>query len=619
MCGICASSHDPDGAASAAMCARLRHRGPNDEGVHVDRGAGVSIGARRLSIIDLATGHQPLSNEDGTVHAVFNGEIYNFTALREMLQQRGHVFSTKTDTEVLVHLYEDYGEDLVHALEGMYTFVLWDAPRQRLLAARDRFGEKPLFYRDGGGRFQAASELSALLQPDRERQLDPAAVDAFFVFGYVPGGMSIVQGVRQLPPGHLLTWEPGDGPARLRGYWRPPRFDSTRTDSLADLADQVTELLTISVKRRLVADVPLGVFLSGGVDSTLVAALAARHSSRPLQSFTVGYTVGELNETAVARGVADALGAEHHELILTEDDVAATVPTLLGSLDQPLADQALVALHAVARFARDQVTVAVGGEGADELFAGYPRYRWLSMAARMNLRVPQPLSPLTRRTALPALPGSRVRRLAGAISAESTFLRHVDWVTSGRRHLRAALYGPELRRHASAQPQEPQSFAGDNGMPLAARLMRLDQEHWLPDDVLAKADRASMLASLELRTPYLSRELAEFAAAIPVGVHLQDGGKAVLRRTLRDLEPGNDFKRVKTAFRVPAGHWLRGPLQPLLRAQLRSSAIFSEGWFDRAAVTRLVELHLSGDEDRSEALWPIVALGCWLDGGAPQG
>ncbi len=602
------------------MCDLLRHRGPNDEGVEADAESGVSVGARRLSIIDLNTGHQPLSNEDGSVTAVFNGEIYNFRALREQLQARGHTFSTKTDTEVLVHLYEDYGEDLVHALEGMFTFILWDKKRRKLLAARDRFGEKPLFYREADGRFQAASELTALLEGAKvERRLNPAAVDAFFVFGYVPGPWSIIEGVRQLPPGHLLTWEPG-GATRLRSYWRPPRYDALREDSMASLSDQVRELLEDSVKRRLVADVPLGVFLSGGVDSTLVAALAARHSSRPIQTFTVGYTVGELNETAVAREVAQALGAEHHELILTEQDVAASVPDLLGSLDQPLADQALVALHAVARFARDSVTVAVGGEGADELFAGYPRYRWLSMAARFGLNVPAPLSPLARQRHLPALPDSRVRRLATALAGESTFLRHVDWVTSGRRHLRPYLYGPELRRHGAERsaPREPDDFERENGMPLAGRLMRLDQQHWLPDDVLAKADRASMLASLELRTPFLSRELAEFAAAIPVDVHLRAGGKSVLRHTLRGLEQGNAFKRVKTAFRVPAAQWLRGPLEPLLRSQLRSSALYEQGWFDRGAVTTLAERHLSGDEDCSEAIWPLVVLGCWLDGGAVE-
>jgi asparagine synthase (glutamine-hydrolysing) len=621
MCGICASSHDPDGRASAAMCALLRHRGPNDEGVHVDREAGVSIGARRLSIIDLETGHQPLSNEDGSVHAVFNGEIYNFAGLREQLQRRGHQLQTRSDTEVLVHLYEDYGDDLVHALDGMFTFILWDARRRRMLLARDRFGEKPLFYREHNGRFEAASELTALTDSSNgrpERVLDPSCVDAFFVFGYVPGAASIVEGARQLPPGHLLTWEPGEPLREPTQYWRPPRYDSTRRDSLGDLADEVSELLDLSVRRRLVSDVPLGVFLSGGVDSTLCAALAARHSSRPIKTFTVGYTVGDLNETPVAREVANALGAEHHELILTEHEVAEQVPTLLGGLDQPLADQALIALHAVAGFARDSVTVAVGGEGADELFAGYPRYRWLSMAAKLNLAVPPALGPLARRAAMPAGASSRVRRLTAAVAAESTFLRHVDWVTSGRRHLRPFLYGPALTRLRDVPPPEPDGFDIDGDTPLAGQLMRLDQQHWLPDDVLAKADRASMLASLELRTPYLSRELAEFAAAIPVDVHLQQGGKAVLRRALRNLEEGNDFKRVKTAFRVPVADWLRGPLQPLLRSQLRSSAIFSQGWFDRAAVSRLAERHLSREEDRSEALWPIVVLGCWLDGGAPQ-
>src|SRR5688572_9149984 len=618
MCGICGTTA-PDGSAVQAMNDAMRHRGPDDGGVHVDERGGVALGARRLSIIDVGGGHQPLSNEDGNVWAVLNGEIYNHPSLQEHLLERGHTLATRTDTEVLVHLYEDYGDALVHSLEGMFSFALWDARRRRLLVARDRFGEKPLFYSERAGRLTFASELDALLAGEARasRDPDPAAIDDFFVFGYVPGPRTIVKGVRQLPPGHLLEWSEERPAVRVEPYWTPPESASEPGESIEELTAEAGRLLREAVQSRMISDVPLGVFLSGGVDSSLIAAIAAESSKEPVKTFTVGYDVGDVSETAEAARMARALGAEHHELILTERELAESAPRLLSAMDQPIADQALVAAHAVARFARDEVTVVVGGEGADELFGGYPRYRWLNRAARLESTpysgAASAASSVARRLPLPG----RMGRLAELAGPEPLLARHVDWVTAGRRHLRPALYGPRLAGSGVANGRLMTELADrcgrlENGS-TAGELMLLDQTHWLPDDVLAKADRASMLTSLEVRTPYLHRELAELAAGLPPGEHIRGAGKVVLRSLLAEIAPETRRRRPKTAFRVPARDWLRGPLAPVLTGQIERGALYREGWFDREQVAGLAAAHSRGERDNTQVLWPLLTLGLWFD------
>jgi asparagine synthase (glutamine-hydrolysing) len=616
MCGICGSTRAGDGSSIRAMNAAMEHRGPDDEGVHLDRSAGVGLGARRLSVIDVAGGHQPLSNEDGSVWAVLNGEIYNHPALRQLLLQRGHALATSTDTEVLVHLYEEYGDDLVHALEGMFAFAVWDARRQRMLVARDRFGEKPLFYSDCGDDLVFASELSALTAGGATAgELDPGVLDQYFVDGYVAHPTAIVAGARQLPPAHVLTWERGK-PVAVQRYWSLPAMPMHSDVPVDDYVGEMGRLLEESVRSRMIADVTWGVLLSGGTDSTLIAALASRLSPRPVKTFTVGYDMGRVNETAAARRVASALGTEHHEVTLTADDLAARAVRVLGALDQPLADQALMATHAVAEFARREVTVAVGGEGADELFGGYPRYRWLARGERLREAVPAPVlaAAASGLRALP-LPG-RLARLADLVTVQPPLARHVGWVTGGRPSMRAQLYGPRLRNQLDGCAGNGSATSlGDGeitGSGVAGAFMRLDQARWLPDDILAKADRASMQVSLELRTPYLQRELAELAASMPAAVHQSGGGKYVLRRLLGSALPGFAGRR-KVAFRVPAAAWLRGPLLPVLTAQLRGGSLYEHGWFDRGAVSSLVAEHWSGRRDRSGVLWSLLALGLWAD------
>jgi asparagine synthase (glutamine-hydrolysing) len=614
MCGICGCTRDARGSAVAAMNAALIHRGPDDGGLYLDEGCALALGARRLSIIDVGGGHQPLSNEDGTVWAVLNGEIYNHPSLRQHLKARGHRFESGTDTEVLVHLYEEYGDSMLQALEGMYAFAIWDNRRRRLLVARDRFGEKPLFYHERGGVLSFASELTALLAGvPVERELDPDSLDAFFVFGYVPGPASIVSGVRQLPPAHRLVWTFDHPQAELQRYWRIPDVAVSSLDSHRQLVEETGRLLRMSVRSRLISDVPLGVLLSGGIDSSLIAVLAAETSSTPVKTFTVGYDIGAVAETDGARKTAKEIGSDHHELILRESDVARRTPELLAGLDQPLADQALIATHAITQFARREVTVAVGGEGADELFGGYPRYRWLRRAAQLE-SVPTPVRTAAA-TLVGRLPDGRAGRLVSVLRPQPTVERHIDWVTDGRRQVRDDLYGLALRDRLSPSALVDRLSAKADtsfrrGAPDAA--MRLDQSQWLPDDVLAKADRASMLNSLELRTPYLHRELAEFAASIPATMHTAGDGKRLLRSLARDAGI-SAASTAKTAFRVPAADWLRGPLAPALAEQARSGSLYERDLLDRRYVKRLAEEHQSRRADWTHVLWPVFALGLWAD------
>jgi asparagine synthase (glutamine-hydrolysing) len=616
MCGICGTTRAVDGQSIAAMNSAMRHRGPDDEGIHLDRLNDVGLGVRRLSVIDVAGGHQPVSNEDGTVWAILNGEIYNHPMLRERLRGHGHRFSSRSDTEVLVHGFEEFGDELVHALEGMFAFAIWDGRRRRLLLARDRFGEKPLFYSHHGGVLTFASELTALRSgAGLTRELSAQAIDAFFVFGYIPGPGTILQDVRQLPPGHILTWEHSTGAVAIRRYWAPLPMPAGPRLPFGELVEETHQLLEASVKARMISDVPLGVFLSGGVDSTLVAALAVRSSVAPVKTFTVGYDVGGVNETNPARRVAEALGTNHHEIILTLDDVSARAPSVLAALDQPIADQALVASHALAEGARRAVTVAVGGEGADELFGGYPRYQWLARSLLLHQLMPGPALKGAS-AALDRIPLSgRTRRLRDIFSAGPSIGRHFEWVTDRRVSLRRRLYGPQLqprmvKRQSWLDMMNPTTPGLDGDV---AGIMRLDQTMWLPDDVLAKADRASMLVSLEVRTPYLDRCLAEFAATIPAAVHCSGQGKALLRATLGKVMPMMPSTQPKTAFRVPSAEWLRGPLAASLSNQLRTGRLYRDGWFDRNAVDRLTQEHQNRTRDWSSVLWPILALGLWMD------
>jgi asparagine synthase (glutamine-hydrolysing) len=569
----------------------------------------VAIGATRLSIIDLVGGHQPLTNEDGTVVCALNGEIYNFRLLRGHLESKGHAFRTRTDTEVLVHLYEEYGSALVHALDGMYAFALWDARREVMLLARDRFGEKPLYvYEAPDGSLTFASEVTALRAgiAGAKPGLDPASVDLFYSFGYVPGPRTIYAGVEQLQPGVIAEWRPGQ-PLRRTQYWSPPVTTSAVDGDARELAEEMASLVRRAVESRMVADVPVGVFLSGGVDSSLVAAHAVEIAGSELLTFSVDYDVGSVSETEPARTVAHAIGSQHHAYTLTTSDVEQRAPRLLGALDQPLADPAFVALSVLSDYARRHVKVALGGEGADELFGGYPRYRWLSRFPRNGGRA-------ALASVLEKAPAgwSRAARIRGALEAATPAAAHVRWVAGTRLDRRDTLLGPRLEDHRQDSPADAIVVQGPAAhQSRAGFLMRMDAMTWLPDDVLMKADRSSMLSSLEARSPFLSRDLAEFAASVPASVHLSGGGKHLVRSALRQALPAMPSNRRKVAFRVPVAEWLRGPLRAPLTSQIDGSWIYEDGWFDRDVARGLVREHLSCDADHAATLWPLFALGCW--------
>jgi len=594
----------------------MHHRGPDDRGEVVDRETGTTLAATRLSIIDVQCGHQPLSNEDGSVWAVLNGEIYNHAALRSELIGRGHSFTTGTDTEVLVHLYEEHGEALLDRLTGMFALALWDSRRRRLLVARDRFGEKPLFYAETRRGVAFASELDALeVLTGGPGPVDEAAVDAYFVLGYVPGTATFVDGVHQLAPGHLLTVE--DGSVQVRQWWEPRRVEAPLGEDalVAALCDELPGIVGATAG----ADVPVGVFLSGGVDSALVTALLGVVLGGPVRSFTVGYAGAGPGELNPARTAARALGTEHHELELGDSDIASLVPSLLRGLDQPVADPALVALHAVSRFAREHVTVALGGEGADELFGGYPRYRWAGRAEGIQRVLPGSLA----RRAAAALHGSalghRARRLGDVIAPLDRSSRDLLWVTNGRASERAMVFGPRLVGYSEmAWPPLIDSSlpAADGDAPTA--LMDCDRRRWLPGDVLAKADRASMLASLEMRAPFLSQRVDELAARLAPAEHARRPGKRVLRRVLAEVAPEVEL-RPKAAFEVPMAAWLHGPLAPLVGGALEEGPAVADGWFSREAVIRLKGELLARGRDPSPVLWPIIVFNAWLDERASPG
>src|SRR5438105_1362356 len=614
MCGISGTTRADDGTALTAMNRAMVHRGPDDEGSYVDPQFKVGLAVRRLSIIDVPGGHQPIANEDQTIWAILNGEIYNHPALRERLRARGHRFQTRGDTEVLVHAYEEFGQDFVHALEGMFALAIWDRHCRRLVLARDRFGEKPLFYTVRHGALTFASELTALAAgTGGVGDVSAQSVDTFFLLGYVPGPRTIVEEAKVLQPGHLLSWDQHTGSLAIQRYWVPSPMPRRVTVPMRELVEETHQLLDSSVKSRMISDVPLGVFLSGGVDSTLVAALATRNSTEAIKTFTVGYDVGAVNEFEPARRVASAIGADHHEFMLTHADASVRAPQVLAALDQPIADQALIASQALAESARTEVTVAIGGEGADELFGGYPRYRWLARSLRLQQLVPATVVALGSGVMQRFSATGKARRFGDVISRNSVRMRHFEWVSDHRRATRHWLYGSRLKPLLTGSdpfPEVPDLVAGLDGQ--VADIMRIDQMTWLPDDVLAKADRSSMLVSLEVRTPYLDRRLAEFAFSVPSFVHCNPHGKRLLRAVLAELLP-EAAARPKVGFRVPAAEWLRGGLAKTVSQQLENGCIYNEGWFDRAAAHRMAREHHQGARDWSGLLWPMLAFGLWLD------
>ena len=588
-----------------AMCDAIRHRGPDSAGYHV--ADGVALGMRRLSIIDVGGGLQPIYNEDGSVVVVFNGEIYNHHALRQELEVSEHTFRTHSDTEVLVHLYEELGVEMVSRLRGMFAFAIWDSRNGSLLIARDRTGMKPLSYLESPEGLVFCSELRSLyaLQGD-SLQVSASAVMQYLAFGYVPDPGSIFEGVKKLPPGHLLEWTADKG-TLVRKYWTPPQPSGQIIDE-QELIEALRIKLDAAVASHLESEVPLGAFLSGGLDSSTVVALMGRHAAGRVRTFSIGFAEAEYDESVAARAVALELGTEHTDLILSPN-VEEMFETIATMFDEPFADSSAIPTFAVAQLARQSVTVALSGDGGDELFGGYSRYRKaLGQSGNGGNATGKLLSALG--LMLPhVFPGRN--RLVDL--GRSRWGRYATMVTQPVRVDEGGVARADLPGGAEPIADQlrrwiPVELADD----FAAAMMQVDLETYLPGDILTKVDRTSMAVSLEARVPLLDFDLVDFALSIPGSGRVNaNESKRLFRRAIKGIAPDSVLSRPKRGFEVPLGLWFRGPLRHRIES-LRDPSLELRHYVDLGSVRRLVSEHTIGRRDHSAMLWRLIVLDCWL-------
>ncbi len=616
MCGIVGylTRRPIDQELLGKMCGSLRHRGPDDEGFFRD--GPVALGMRRLSIIDVASGHQPIANEDGSVVVVFNGEIYNFRELRARLERAGHRFSTSSDTECIVHLYEEKGDDCVTDLRGMFAFALWDRRQQRLLLARDRVGKKPLHYRILPDGIAFASELKAIVQdPSFSREIDPVGLDHFLAFQYVPAPFSIFAGVQKLPPGHVLTVRAGDTTPAVRRYWDLP-YEPKLACSEQEAVELVRHELREATKIRLISERPLGAFLSGGVDSSLIVAFMAELASAPVKTFSIGFDEAEWDERRYARLVAERFGTEHHEAVV-RPDAQAILPLLAWHYDEPFADSSAVPSWYLAEMTRSHVAVALNGDGGDESFGGYDRY----VAALAGSRIRG--GGAVRRAAGAAarvLPPARARtnyakgrRLLEMLAADRS-ARYRRLVSCFDDEDRLSLYAPAWReRLEGSRPfalLHPDASVCGAVDPLD-QLLSTDVHTYLPGDLLVKMDIATMAHSLEARSPLLDHHVMELAARLPSRMKIRGlDRKRVLKAVARGVLPDEVVDRKKQGFGVPIGEWLRHDLREMAVDLLTDGRLRDRGYFDQARVDKLLGEHLAG-RNHATRLWALLQLEQW--------
>ena len=620
MCGITGVfNFDPQRPVDAelvrAMNAAITHRGPDEDGFYLSGPLG--MGNRRLSIVGLADGRQPIGNEDGTVWTVFNGEIYNYADLRPELETKGHRFRTSTDTEVLVHLYEEEGPDFVERLNGMFAIALWDERRRRLLLYRDRLGEKPLYYTVGNGRLVFASEIKALLHdPTLSRALSPEALYDYLTFQYNPRRQTIFRDVVRLRPGQMLEVT-ADGVAE-RTYWEVP-VGLGPCWSEAEYLDALQALLHDSVRRRLMSDVPLGAFLSGGIDSSMVVGLMARLTGHPVQTFSVGFRVpGGYDESEHAGRVARHFGTEHHALVVDSVDVATLLPRTVHALDEPIADYAAIPTFLLSEFARRHVKVVLTGEGADELFAGYDHYRFPRVLGQYG-RLPRGLRRLLGALGAPLAPPKIAKALAaGALDpvAGYTLVKSVF-----RQDDLEALLAPDLRAEldgARERADLERLFARAASLDALNRYLLADLTTWLPEDLLMKVDKMSMSVSLEARVPYLDHRIVELLAGMPSSLKWRGGSKYLLKRAAASLLPEDIINRPKHGFTLPLARWLRAELREFATDLLLGRRARARGFFHAPSVERSWTGYLAGREDCFMQVWVLLNFEVWcrvfLDG-----
>ena len=603
------------------------HRGPDDYGEYV--GSGVMLGMRRLAIIDVAGGHQPIPNETKTLWTVCNGEIYNFRELRRELSRHGHTFSTRSDSEVVVHAHEQYGDDFVSHLDGMYGFALWDTNRRRLLIGRDRLGIKPLYYFNDGFRLIFASEIKSILAvPGVSAELDPIALKEYLTLGYTPAPYSIFRGIQKLPPASMLICE--NGRCEIRTYWQfPDKIDHSMNER--EWSETVVDAFEAAVVSQMVSDVPLGAFLSGGIDSSSVVALMAKNSSQPVKTYSIGFEDSEggqfYNELPYARRIAELFGTDHKE-ILVRPDVASLLPHLLWHMDEPMADAAFITTYLVAEFARRDVTVILSGVGGDELFGGYRRYlgeyygeyynrlpHWI----RRHVLTPMAhLLPSDRHS--PILNLSRYARsfmLSNELSFEERYRTYVQVFNQMQRsRLLQESGGSDMDTLGTV-------LAGSKNSDALRRLMQVDLSTQLPDDLLLLTDKMTMAVSLECRVPILDQRLVELSARMPSRYKIQGRQlKHILKVAFKGILPSDILHRKKRGFGAPMGAWVKGALSPLLRCVLSKESIQRRGIFDSDEVERTIALHEANKEDHTDHLLALMNFEIWsrmyLDGRQPE-
>jgi asparagine synthase (glutamine-hydrolysing) len=590
------------------MCEVIRHRGPDDEGIHVEPGVG--LGMRRLSIIDLAGGRQPIHNEDSTVWVVFNGEIYNYRELRTELEASGHLFSTSSDTETIVHAYEEWGEDGFCRLRGMFGIALWDVSTRTLLLARDRAGQKPVHYAQRGGRLYFASEIKSLIAAGAvDSTLNLRALDHYLAFLYTPRDESIFEGVLKLPPGHYLRW--CGGRVDVRRYWQIAA-DEPFAGSEADAIAALDGVLQDAVRSHMVSDVPLGAFLSGGIDSSAVVGMMARATSRPVKTFSIGFDEPEFDELEYARTVARHFGTDHHEFVVRPDGLSI-LDDLVSHFDEPFADSSAIPTWYVSEIARRHVTVVLSGDGGDELFGGYDRYLVHPRVAQFD-RVAVPGLRSLASMVWPRLPhGTRGKNFLRHVARDMAG-RYLDSISFFRADERAALFTPDVRAalNADAERAFARHFDRFRALPHESQMMRFDFDTYLPEDVLTKVDRMSMAHSIESRVPLLDNTVIDFAATLPARFKIRNGRrKHVLKETLRPLLPPAILDRRKQGFGIPLGVWFRGGLTGLFSDVLQSARARQRGYFEPSFVSRLLREHLAGQRDHTLRLWQLLVFELW--------
>lgn len=622
MCGIVGIVRNDgkavDQALLSRMCTLIRHRGPDDDGFYFNGPAG--LGMRRLSIIDVKGGQQPIHNQDQTAWIVYNGEIYNYLELRERLEKLGHTFYTNSDTEAIIHAYDQYGSDCPRHLRGMFAFAIWDERTQELLLARDRVGKKPLLYAEVNGQLVFGSEFSALLaHPDVSRDIEPKALDHYLSFMCVPAPLTAYKSIKKLEPGHTLRWRKGE--IRTERYWLPD-FSHKLKISEEEAGERAIEILREAVRIRLMSEVPLGAFLSGGIDSSAVVALMSQESSEPVKTFSIGFEEQDFSELHHARRVAEHIGADHHEFIV-RPDAMEVLPILVEHYGEPYADSSAVPTYYVARETRKHVTVALNGDGGDESFAGYERYAAMGVAESYR-KLPALLRESVIRRAVGLVPAPETGR--STIRSAKRFMnaaslpkvdRYMRWVSVFSREAKDSLYSETFHHETSdfnaAGTIEPW-FAHANGAGVVDASMLTDIMTYLPNDLLVKVDIASMAVSLEARSPFLDHHVIEFAASLPERFKVRRlTTKYLLKRILRRLLPRENLHRRKMGFGVPIGHWFRGKMQPFLREVLLSEKALGRDLFNSASVRQLIELHVRGERDYSHQLWTLLMLELWFN------